>query len=290
MQISRRKSTLKVPFFQLQNNLQTRFSVNSLGNFLNPRKLVYQATNSNLLLPDTNTLNHLKDLYPSFPEFSVYCGYDPTSSALHLGNFISILTLIRLSLFGFRPIFLIGGATGLIGDPSGKSIERKLLEKKELQMNLGGIENTIRNVVENIYGYLNSEKELDVGNNAWDGSYELINNSQFYEELNLIHFIRDFGKHFKMQVLLNKETVANRLKNEEGISFAEFSYQLLQAYDFYQLFSQKNCVMQIGGSDQWGNITNGCDLIKKILKKEVFGLTTPLLVTSSGKKFGKSEV
>ncbi len=201
-----------------------------------------------------------------------------------------MLTMIRFSLFGIKPIFLIGGATGLIGDPSGKSMERKLLEKEEVKENINGIENTIKKVVDNIYGYLKAEKGLDLGKNELDCEYSIENNMKFYEKLNVIEFIRDFGKHFRMNVLITKETVANRLNNEEGISFAEFSYQLLQAYDFYKLFQERNCVVQVGGSDQWGNITNGCDLVRKTLRKEVFGVTTPLLVTSTGKKFGKSEV
>lgn len=198
--------------------------------------------------------------------------------------------MIRFSLFGIKLIFLIGGATGLIGDPSGKSMERKLLEKEEVKENINGIENTIKKVVDNIYGYLKAEKGLDLGKNELDCEYSIENNMKFYEKLNVIEFIRDFGKHFRMNVLITKETVANRLNNEEGISFAEFSYQLLQAYDFYKLFQERNCVVQVGGSDQWGNITNGCDLVRKTLRKEVFGVTTPLLVTSTGKKFGKSEV
>ena len=268
------------------------FSTVPLGKYLKSLDLIYQTTDNDLFSDQNSSdfVSHLSKIHPKLPFFSAYCGFDPTSSGLHLGNFISILTLIRLSFFGIRPIFLIGGATGLIGDPSGKSVERKLLPKEEIKMNIDGIEKTLRTVVENIGEYLKNEKELEIGKNGFDGQFSIENNANFYEKLNVIEFIRDFGKHFKMQVLLNKETVASRLNNEDGISFAEFSYQLLQAYDFYKLFNEKNCVVQLGGSDQWGNITNGCDLVKKILKKEVFGLTTPLLVTSSGKKFGKSEV
>lgn len=277
----------------IPSSLKLCFSTTHLGKYLRSLDLIYQATDNDLFSDKDSSdfVLHLSQIHPQLPHFSAYCGFDPTSSGLHLGNFISILTLVRLSFFGIKPIFLIGGATGLIGDPSGKSVERKLLTKEEVKINFDGIENTIKTVMENLNDYLQSEKnDLDLGKKGFDGKYSIENNARFYEKLSMIEFIRDFGKHFKMQVLLNKETVASRLNNEDGISYAEFSYQLLQAYDFYQLFLEKNCILQLGGSDQWGNITNGCDLVKKILKKEVFGLTTPLLVTSSGKKFGKSEV
>lgn len=205
----------------IPSSLKLCFSTTHLGKYLRSLDLIYQATDNDLF-SDKNSSDfvlHLSQIHPQLPHFSAYCGFDPTSSGLHLGNFISILTLVRLSFFGIKPIFL----TGLIGDPSGKSVERKLLTKEEVKINFDGIENTIKTVMENLNDYLQSEKnDLDLGKKGFDGKYSIENNARFYEKLSMIEFIRDFGKHFKMQVLLNKETVASRLNNEDGISYAEF--------------------------------------------------------------------
>ena len=228
------KKSKKIAISSFRNSL---FSTISLGKYLNSHNLIYKSTSNNIFSDEQlDVISYFTQLHPKLPYFSAYCGFDPTSSALHLGNFISIMTLIRLSFFGIKPIFLIGGATGLIGDPSGKSIERKLLQREEVKENTDGIENTIKKVVDNICEYIKTEEGLDLGNGKFDGKYYIENNARFYEKLNIIEFIRDFGKHFRMQELLKKETVANRLTNEDGISYAEFSYQLLQAYDFYQLY------------------------------------------------------
>ncbi len=203
----------------------------------------------------------------------LYCGFDPTSPSFHVGNLLLILTLRRFQIFGHRPIALIGGATGLIGDPSGKTKERilnpkeKIIEWKEkLRLQL--------------------EKFLDF--QAKENPAKILDNSQWLLDLSLIDFLRDFGKHFQLSQMLSKESVKKRIKTG-GISFCEFSYMVLQAIDFLELKKRENCELQIGGSDQWGNIVSGIDLIKKILGREVFGLTLPLILTKSGKKFGKTE-
>jgi len=190
-----------------------------------------------------------------------------------VGNLLLILTLRRFQIFGHRPIALIGGATGLIGDPSGKTKERilnpkeKIIEWKEkLRLQL--------------------EKFLDF--QAKENPAKILDNSQWLLDLSLIDFLRDFGKHFQLSQMLSKESVKKRIKTG-GISFCEFSYMVLQAIDFLELKKRENCELQIGGSDQWGNIVSGIDLIKKILGREVFGLTLPLILTKSGKKFGKTE-
>jgi len=203
----------------------------------------------------------------------LYCGFDPTSPSFHVGNLLLILTLRRFQIFGHRPIALIGGATGLIGDPSGKTKERilnpkeKIIEWKEkLRLQL--------------------EKFLDF--QAKENPAKILDNSQWLLDLSLIDFLRDFGKHFQLSQMLSKESVKKRIK-AGGISFCEFSYMVLQAIDFLELKKRENCELQIGGSDQWGNIVSGIELIKKILGREVFGLTLPLILTKSGKKFGKTE-
>ncbi|EGR28938.1 tyrosyl-tRNA synthetase, putative [Ichthyophthirius multifiliis] len=232
---------------------------------LKNRELLYQTTNE--ILQSHDFFKQLKTQYPQKTHFSAYAGFDPTADSLHLGNLVSILTMVRLALIGIKPIFLIGGATGLIGDPSGKNQEREMLSRDQVTENLKGIEDILR----------------------ISGSFEIINNYEFYKNMNIIDFIRDIGKYFRMNTLLNKDTIAKRLETDQGISYTEFTYTLLQAYDFERLFVDKNCVLQVGGSDQWGNITSGIDLIRRKHKSEAFGITTNLILTSQGKKFGKSE-
>ena len=201
---------------------------------------------------------------------SVYVGFDPTSDSLHIGNMIGIMALAWFQRFGHRIIALVGGATGMVGDPSGKSDERNLLDQKSLTHNLVGITHSLETI-------LDKERMVVVNNYEWMKGYGYID------------FLRDIGKHFRVGPMLAKESVRARLKSDEGMSYTEFSYQLLQAYDFVYLSDKFDVSMQMGGSDQWGNITAGTELVRKMRGKTVHGLTWPLLTRSDGKKFGKSE-
>ena len=205
----------------------------------------------------------------------VYCGFDPTASSLHIGSLLPILTLRRLKAAGARPIALVGGATGMIGDPSGKSEERRLLDPDELERNVEGI----RRQLERMIG---GEAGVD---------FELVDNAEWFADVRYVDFLRDVGKFFSVNMMVAKESIRARLEDREhGISYTEFSYMLLQAYDFLHLFDAYGCRLQIGGSDQWGNITAGIDLIRRKHPGEaVYGFTFPLLTTRSGRKFGKSE-
>ena len=203
----------------------------------------------------------------------VYVGFDPTADSLHLGNLLGIVALRWFQKFGHTPVVVLGGATGRIGDPSGKSKERPLLDDETIEYNISKIRK-------------NFEKVLDF---SCQNAPVMLNNDQWYKSMNLIDFLRDVGKHFRMGVMLAKDSVKSRVQSEEGMSFTEFSYQTLQGYDFYHLFNSMNVCLQMGGSDQWGNITAGTDLIRKTLGASAFGLTFPLLTRSDGKKFGKSE-
>ena len=224
----------------------------------------------------------LKDYTPGAKEILIkdkitcYNGFDPTAKSLHIGNLIPILGLKRLQNFGHTPIIIIGGGTVMIGDPSGRSDERNLLSKEKLQENLLGIRKQL-------------ELFLDFENKK--NPAQIINNSEWLSKINLIEFLRETGKFFNINTMLNKDSVQNRISREDGISFTEFSYQLLQAYDFWYLFQHYNCNFQMGGSDQWGNILSGIELIRKknpSQKHKAHGITYPLLTTSNGEKFGKS--
>jgi tyrosyl-tRNA synthetase len=200
-----------------------------------------------------------------------YAGFDPTASSLHIGHLIPIMLLMHFQRCGHKPIALVGGATGMIGDPSGKSEERKLLSSEQVAFNQ-----------ECIKGQL--EKFLDFsGNNA----AEIVNNYSWFKDMGFLEFLRDVGKYLTVNYMVSKDSVKNRWEN--GISYTEFSYQLLQAYDFCWLYAHKNCILQIGGSDQWGNITSGTELVRRKESGEVYALTCPLLTRADGKKFGKTE-
>lgn len=201
-----------------------------------------------------------------------YIGFDPTADSLHVGSLTQIITLIRLQKSGHKPIALIGGATGMVGDPSGKSAERNLLDEETLSKNIEGIKYQLQK-------YLNT--------NCGSNSAELINNYDWMRDYSFLNFIRDVGKFLTVNYMMAKDSVKNRL--EYGMSFTEFSYQLLQAYDFYYLYQNKNCKLQLGGSDQWGNITSGTELIRRKCGGEAYALTTQLIKKSDGSKFGKSE-
>jgi tyrosyl-tRNA synthetase len=207
---------------------------------------------------------------------TAYTGFDPTADSLHVGHLLQLCTLRRLQLAGHPPIALAGGGTGFIGDPGGKSEERSLLAAESLQANLQGIQGQL-------------ERFLDFAPGS-DAPARLLNNADWLTELRLFEFLRDVGKHFTVNQMVAKDSVKSRLERDgQGISFTEFSYMLLQAYDFLQLFDQCDCTLQLGGSDQWGNITMGIDLVRKVRRAEVWGLTTPLVLKADGTKFGKTE-
>lgn len=200
-----------------------------------------------------------------------YAGFDPTATSLHIGHLIPIMLLMHFQRCGHKPIALVGGATGMIGDPSGKSEERKLLSSEQIALN----QECIRKQLEKFLNF------------SGDNAAEIVNNYTWFKEMSFLDFLRDVGKYLTVNYMVSKDSVKNRWEN--GISYTEFSYQLLQAYDFCWLYTNKNCVLQIGGSDQWGNITSGTELVRRKASGEAFALTCPLLTRADGKKFGKTE-
>ncbi len=205
---------------------------------------------------------------------TVYAGFDPTSSSLQAGNYVTIMALRHFQKCGHRVIALVGGATGMIGDPSGKDTERNLLDDATIRSNVEGIR-------ENLARFLDFDDPV--------APAKLLDNSDWLRNFGYIEFLRDVGRHFRMGAMLGRESVQRRLAGESGMSYTEFSYQLLQAYDFLELFDREGCVLQVGGSDQWGNITAGIDLVRRQRGAEAYGLTIPLICDSQGQKFGKSE-
>ena len=225
------------------------------------RGMVYDATEG------------LADIFAK-ESVTAYIGFDPTASSLHVGSLLTVMGLARLQRFGHTPIAIVGGGTGMIGDPSGKSQERVLLSADQIEENVAGVRQQL-------------ERFLDFG--SAPNAARIVNNADWLGTIDLLSFLRDAGKHFTVNYMLQKESVNRRLESEDGISFTEFSYLVLQAYDFLQLFDRYGCTLQMGGSDQWGNITAGIDLIRKIRAKKAHGLVWPLMKTSSGTKFGKTE-
>jgi tyrosyl-tRNA synthetase len=202
-----------------------------------------------------------------------YTGYDATATSLHAGSLLSIMMMRWFQKCGHRPIVLMGGGTTKVGDPSGKDESRKMLSDADIQSNINGIRTVF-------------EKFLTFGGGKTDAV--MVNNAEWLEKLNYIEFLRDYGPHFSINRMMSMDSVRLRLEREQPLSFLEFNYMLLQAYDFLELYKNYGCSLQFGGSDQWGNIVNGVELIRRVLHKESFGLTCPLLTTSSGKKMGKS--
>ena len=205
---------------------------------------------------------------------SGYIGFDPTADSLHVGSLLQIITLMRFQQAGHKPLALVGGATGMVGDPSGKSQERNLLSEDILNHNLKSIQKQL-------------ERFLDF--NCGANSAEIVNNYDWFKSFTFLDFIRDVGKHITVNYMMAKDSVKKRLDSEVGMSFTEFSYQLVQGYDFYYLWKHKNCMLQMGGSDQWGNIVTGTEFIRRKEGGRVFGLTSPLIKKSDGTKFGKTE-
>jgi len=208
---------------------------------------------------------------------AAYIGFDPTADSLHIGSLVQIILLMHLQRAGHRPIALVGGATGMIGDPSGKSNERNLLDEETLAKNIKGVKQTL-------------ERFIDFSG-AVDNAAEMVNNYDWMKDLSFLEFARDIGKHITVNYMMAKDSVKNRINAEskEGMSFTEFTYQLVQGYDFLHLYSNHNCLLQIGGSDQWGNITTGTELIRRKVQGKAYALTSPLVTKADGTKFGKTE-
>lgn len=208
---------------------------------------------------------------------TAYIGFDPTANSLHIGSLVQIILLMHFQKFGHKPIALVGGATGMIGDPSGKSTERNLLNEETLNKNIAGVKATLER-------FINFSSDID-------NAAEMVNNYDWMKELSFLDFARDIGKHITVNYMMAKDSVKNRINAEskEGMSFTEFTYQLVQGYDFLHLYSNKNCKLQIGGSDQWGNITTGTELIRRKVQGKAYAITTPLVTKADGTKFGKTE-
>ena len=205
---------------------------------------------------------------------TAYIGFDPTASSLHIGNLLTVMGLARLQKFGHTPIAIVGGGTGMIGDPSGKSQERNLLSAEQIDVNVAGVRAQLERFL-----------DFDTAPNA----AKIVNNADWLGTIDVLSFLRDIGKHFSVGYMLQKESVSRRMESADGISYTEFSYLVLQAYDFLQLFDRHGCTLQMGGSDQWGNITAGIELIRKVRGKKAHGLVWPLMKTAAGTKFGKTE-
>ena len=208
---------------------------------------------------------------------AAYIGFDPTADSLHIGSLVQIILLMHLQKAGHKPIALVGGATGMIGDPSGKSNERNLLDEETLKKNVDGVKRTLERFIDFSAGSENAAR--------------MVNNYDWMKDLSFLEFARDIGKHITVNYMMAKDSVKNRISSDskEGMSFTEFTYQLVQGYDFLHLFTHFDCKLQIGGSDQWGNITTGTELIRRKVQGKAFALTSPLVTKADGTKFGKTE-
>ena len=227
------------------------------------RGYIHQCTNINKLAEICNK----QSIYG-------YIGFDCTAKSLHVGSLLQIMILKLMQKYGHKPIILLGGGTTLIGDPSGKDTTRKILSEKQIKNNIKSIKKVFNKILDN-----SDKKTKPI----------FVDNAKWLTKLNFIKFLRDVGSHFTINKMLNFESIKLRLDREQSLSFMEFNYMILQAFDFYQLYKNKKCILQIGGSDQWGNIVSGVDLIRRILQKESFGLTSPLITLASGTKMGKTE-
>jgi tyrosyl-tRNA synthetase len=223
----------------------------------------------------------IQDIMPGTEELfekeqvSGYIGFDPTSDSLHIGSLVPILLLVHLQKAGHKPYALVGGATGMVGDPSGKSEERNLLSEEILAHNIAGVKKQLAH-------FLNFDSKQS-------NAAEMVNNYDWFKDFNFLSFIREVGKHITVNYMMAKDSVKKRIEGDTGMSFTEFTYQLIQGYDFYWLYKNKNCKVQMGGSDQWGNITTGTELIRRKLGGEAFAFTCPLIKKADGGKFGKTE-
>jgi len=236
-------------------------TVNAID-FFKKRGYFFQCTNE----ADLSSLLNKEKIH-------FYIGFDCTAKSLHVGSLLQIMCLRHLQKMGHTPIVLLGGGTTLIGDPSGKEESRKILNEETIEENVKSIKKVFSK-------FLSSNGTNKV---------QYVNNKEWLKELNYVSFLRDYGKHFTINKMLTFDSVKLRLEREQSLSFLEFNYMIFQAYDFMKLFNDNNCCLQIGGSDQWGNIVNGVELIRRVNSKEAYGLTTPLVTTSSGQKMGKTE-
>jgi tyrosyl-tRNA synthetase len=233
------------------------------------------------LIEDLQWRGMIQDIMPGTKELlekemvSGYIGFDPTSDSLHIGSLVPILLLVHLQKAGHKPFALVGGATGMVGDPSGKSEERNLLSEETLQFNQEGVRKQLSKFLD-----FNSDKP---------NAAVMVNNYDWFKDFSFLHFIRDVGKHITVNYMMSKDSVKKRLEGETGMSFTEFTYQLVQGYDFYWLYQNRNCKLQMGGSDQWGNIVTGTELIRRKVGGEAFAFTCPLITKADGGKFGKTE-
>ncbi|KAL4196121.1 hypothetical protein AMTRI_Chr04g181760 [Amborella trichopoda] len=273
------KSPPKPYFLKTQCALKSIHSASKAQNcknviqVLEDRGLVDSITSQDLKSASSN---------PNSSPLKAYCGFDPTAESLHLGNLLGLIVLSWFRRCGHKTVALIGGATGRVGDPSGKSLERPELDEKTLEKNILGIRESISTVL--------GRSEEIFGGKEKIGDVIIMNNYDWWKEMKVLEFLREVGRYARVGTMLAKESVKARLSSEEGMSFTELTYQLLQGYDFLYLFKNEEVSVQIGGSDQWGNITAGTELIRKILRAEgAYGLTFPLLLKSDGTKFGKSE-
>ncbi len=235
----------------------------------------------NQLIKELQWRGMIQDIMPGTEEqlnkemTSAYVGFDPTADSLHIGSLVPILLLVHLQKAGHKPIALVGGATGMVGDPSGKSEERNMLSEEDLNKNVIGVRNQLMQ-------FLNFDASIP-------NAAELVNNYDWFKGISFLEFIRDAGKHITVNYMMAKDSVKKRLEGDNGMSFTEFTYQLVQGYDFYWLFKNKNCKLQMGGSDQWGNIVTGTELIRRKIGGEAFAFTCPLIKKADGGKFGKTE-
>lgn len=233
-----------------------------------PNKTVYDTLKERGFIEQVTDEEEIKNLLKN--KVTCYIGFDPTASSFHVGNLVPLMALAHMQRFGHRPIALIGGGTGLVGDPSGKDQMRQILTHEEINRNAEA-----------------QKKQFSLFLDFSEGKALLLNNADWLTKLNYIEFLRDIGVHFSVNRMLATESI--RIRLESGLSFIEFNYQLLQAYDFWYLFKHYNCLIQMGGSDQWGNIVAGIDLIRRLEGKQAYGITFPLIMTADGKKMGKTE-
>ncbi|ONK66059.1 uncharacterized protein A4U43_C06F3740 [Asparagus officinalis] len=270
--------------FQLPRRLPCRASSSSsvaadVISVLEQRGLIESITNENLRSASSSGTN-----------LKVYCGFDPTAESLHLGNLLGLIVLSWFRRHGHTPVAVIGGATGRVGDPSGKSLERPELDIETLENNSRAIKQLISKILGNSAEGFAKDAILDVGSENESDSVVILDNYDWWKGVTLLDFLKEVGRFARVGTMMAKESVKKRLSSEEGMSYTEFTYQLLQGYDFLYLFKNHGVNVQIGGSDQWGNITAGTELIRKVLQVEgAYGLTFPLLLKSDGTKFGKSE-
>jgi tyrosyl-tRNA synthetase len=244
-----------------------------MGGFLRGPMTIIDELKWRDLVADCTDMDALSKRLAAGPA-TLYCGFDPTGDSLHVGSLVGQLTLRRFQLQGHRPIALAGGATGMIGDPSGKSAERNLLSRSQLDQNLASIKAQLSRI-------LDFDSKVNPA--------RMVDNASWTAGVGYLDFLRDIGKHFSINMMVAKDSVRSRMESEGGISYTEFSYMLLQAHDFYHLRKELDCELQVGGSDQWGNITAGTDLIRRKLGVSAWGLTFPLITKADGSKFGKTE-